>query len=164
MRLGRWQLPIGEIIRFCFVGVANTAVYYAFYRLFLLALPYVVAHLLAWAISFVFSFYMNCWFTYRVKPTWGRFVMFPTSAITNVAFTTFGTVFLVESLHISEKLAPLIAGVLAIPVTFAVTRWALKGRGSQLVAGSSTPDEPLADPQDPTSDDASDSTGPLTAR
>lgn len=129
------RLPIGELFRFGLVGVANTAVYYACYRLGLLTLPYVVAHLIAWAISFVFSFYMNCWFTYRVKPTWRRFVMFPASAIANVSFTTFGTVLMVEWLSISEKWAPLIAGILAIPVTFTVTRWALKGAGSTALDG-----------------------------
>lgn len=128
MRRVLQRLPVGELLRFALVGLANTVVYYVFYRLGLLALPYLAAHLIAWAISFVFSFYLNCWFTYRVRPTWKRFAMFPASAATNVGFSTFGTVLLVEWVGISEKVAPLIAGILAIPVTFLVSRWALKGK------------------------------------
>lgn len=115
----------GEVIRFGIVGVANTAVYYGCYLLLLQVLPYLAAHLIAWPVSVVFSFFMNSWFTYRVKPTLRRFLAFPLSVLVNLGFTTFGTVFLIETVHVDERWAPLIAGVLAIPLTFAVTRFVL---------------------------------------
>ncbi|GEM_PF-676909 len=110
-----------RLVRFGLVGVANTAVYYAFYRLGLLLLPYLAAHLVAWLVSVLFSFLMNCWFTYRVPPTWKRLLAFPASTLVNLAFTTVGSMVLVESLGFDERYATVLMGILAIPFTFAVT-------------------------------------------
>ncbi|MGA4506392.1 YfhO family protein [Propionibacteriaceae bacterium G1746] len=119
---------VGQVIRFGIVGVTNTLVYYAFYRLLLLALPYLGAHLIAWALSVVFSFFANCWFTYRVRPTWRRFIAFPATTLVNVAFTTFGSVILVSLFSADVRYVTLAMGILAIPFTFLVTRMVLVGR------------------------------------
>ncbi|GAB2483185.1 GtrA family protein [Luteococcus sediminum] len=112
---------MARLVRFGMVGVANTAVYYLCYRLALLLMVYLAAHLLAWVLSVLFSFLMNCWFTYRVRPTWRRLLAFPASTLVNLAFTTFGSVLLVERLGVDERYATLAMGILAIPFTFAVT-------------------------------------------
>ncbi|WP_394274854.1 GtrA family protein [Luteococcus sp.] len=112
---------MARLVRFGMVGVANTAVYYLCYRLALLLMVYLAAHLLAWVLSVLFSFLMNCWFTYRVRPTWRRLLAFPASTLVNLAFTTLGSVLLVERLGVDERYATLAMGILAIPFTFAVT-------------------------------------------
>ncbi|MCV7606511.1 GtrA family protein [Micrococcus luteus] len=114
------RLP--SLLRFGLVGVLNTGVYYLCYRLLLLALPYLAAHLIAWAISVVFSFFVNSWFTFRTRPTWRKFMAYPLTTLANVAFTTFGSVVLVEWAHVDERYATVIMGILAIPVTFTLTR------------------------------------------
>lgn len=113
------------LIKFALVGVVNTLVYYALYRLFLIAAPYLLAHVAAWFLSFVGSFFLNCYFTYRVRPTWKRFLRFPASAVVNVAFSTAVSYVLVSVLNGDPRWATLIAGILAIPVTFLIARWAL---------------------------------------
>lgn len=117
---------IGRLFRFGLTGVANTAVYYLFYRLFLLVLPYLAAHLISWAISVVFSFFVNCLFTYKVRPTWKRFFAFPASTLVNLVLTTVGSVVLVQALSFDKRHATLLMGIMAIPFTFAVTTWVLK--------------------------------------
>lgn len=119
---------LGQVLRFGIVGVANTAVYYACYRLFLLVLPYLPAHLIAWALSVVFSFFINCWFTFRVRPTLKRFLAFPATTLVNLLFTTVGSVILVSGLQFDERYATLIMGIIAIPFTFALTRFILRDR------------------------------------
>lgn len=119
------RVLLGEVFRFGLVGVANTAVYYGCYLLLLQVSPYWVAHLIACPISVVFSFFMNSWFTYRVRPTLRRLLAFPLSVVANLGFTTFGTVLLVEAAHVDERWAPLFAGVLALPITFMITRLVL---------------------------------------
>lgn len=115
------------LIKFGLVGVANTGVYYACYLVLLVVMPYLPAHLIAWAVSMVFSFYMNCLFTYRVKPTWRKLVSFPLASLPNVVFTTFGVVLLVETLRVPEQWAPLIAGILAVPFSYVFAKWLLVG-------------------------------------
>lgn len=119
---------LGQLMRFGLVGVANTAVYYAFYRLFLLVMPYLPAHLIAWALSVVFSFFINCWFTFKVRPTLKKFLAFPSSTLVNLLFTTVGSVILVSGIGFDERYATVLMGIIAIPFTFALTRFILRDR------------------------------------
>nr|WP_265579850.1 GtrA family protein [Streptomyces spongiae] len=96
--------------------------YYGLYLLFLLRLPYLAAHVLAFALSMTGSFFLNARFTYRIRPTWRKFLLFPLSNATNFLVTTSGVYLIVDVLHASSRLAPLVASGAAVPVTFAVSR------------------------------------------
>lgn len=115
-------------VRFLAVGVANTLVYYVVYRLLLLGLPYLPAHLLAFGVGLVFSFFANSLFTFRVRPTWRRFLLFPSTTLVNLLVVTLGTVLLVERGWVDERWATLLMTVAAVPVTFLLTRFVLTAR------------------------------------
>lgn len=110
------------LLRFLLVGVANTAVYYLLYRLLLLVLPYLPAHVLAFAGGVVFSFLANSLFTFRVRPTWRRFLAFPLTTVANFVLVTLGSVLLVEAGWSDERYATLLMTVVAVPITFVLTR------------------------------------------
>jgi putative flippase GtrA len=112
-----------QILTFAAVGVVNTATYYVLYLLFLTRLPYLAAHVLAFALSMVGSFFLNARFTYRIRPTWRKFLLFPLTNATNFVLTTAGVYVIVDVLHVGSRLAPLLASAAAIPVTFVVSRW-----------------------------------------
>ncbi len=113
---------LAEFLRFGLVGVANTAVYYVVYRLVLLMLPYLAAHVLAWLVALYFSFFLNSVFTYRVRPTWRKALLFPLSNIPNIVMTTIGVTVFVEVAHLDERIAPLVAGLIALPFTYLFAR------------------------------------------
>jgi putative flippase GtrA len=113
------------LLRFSTVGVINTLVYYACYLPLLLALPYVVAHVLAWLVATVVSFALNCRWTYGVPPTLRRALLYPFSATPNLLLTTVGVTVLVQILGVPEQWAPLIAGLAAVPLTYLTARWLL---------------------------------------
>jgi putative flippase GtrA len=112
----------GQIISFALVGVVNTATYYGLYLVFLNWLPYLGAHILAFALSMTGSFFLNARFTYRTRPTWRKFLLFPLTNATNFLITTAGVYVIVDVLHAGNRFAPLLASGAAIPVTFAVSR------------------------------------------
>ncbi|MFH8341506.1 GtrA family protein [Streptomyces sp. AM6-12] len=112
-----------QIITFAVVGVLNTAVYYGLYLLFLIRLPYLAAHVLAFALSMVGSFFLNARFTYRIRPTWRKFLLFPLTNAANFVITTAGVYVIVDVLHAGSRFAPLLASAAAIPVTFVLSRW-----------------------------------------
>ncbi len=134
-----------HMLRFAVVGVVNTGVYYGLYLLARLFVPYLVAHLIALAISMVVSFFLNCYWTFHTRPTWRKFLVFPLTNATNYVMMTVGVVVLVEWLHLDQRIAPLVAAVGAIPVTFLLSRWVLTGRpGGESGGLEAPPSEALA--------------------
>lgn len=123
------------VVRFAIVGVLNTIIYYALYLLLRELLPYLVAHVIAFVLSVVGSFFLNCYFTFRQRPTWRRFLLFPLSTLTNFVVTTVGLYLLVRYAGMNQRIAPLVAASAAIPVTFLVTRLILVGRRPAEPAG-----------------------------
>ena len=125
MRPQFWQ-----IVRFGLVGVVNTGTFYVLYLVFHPHLPYFAAFTLAFLVSMVGSFFMNTYFTYRTRPTWRKFLLFPLPNITNYLVQSGGVVALVEWLKVNDKIAPLLAAVVAIPITFVLSKLVLTSRDS----------------------------------
>ncbi|TDE15902.1 GtrA family protein [Jiangella asiatica] len=119
---------IGQALRFVVVGGVNTATYYGFYLSMREWIGYLPGHVVAFVLSTIGSFFLNTLFTYRVRPTLRRFLLFPLSTVVNFVVTTVGVVVLVEYVGLGERVAPLFAAVMAIPVTFVVARRLLVGR------------------------------------
>lgn len=121
---------LAHLLRFGVVGVLNTAVYYSLYLVFKLVMPYLVAHVIAFALAMVGSYFLNCYFTFRTRPTLRKFLLFPLSNLTNFVVSTAGLYVLVHWLSMSQQLAPLLAAAAAIPVTFLVARFVLVERSA----------------------------------
>lgn len=130
------------LIRFSLVGVLNTGIYYIAYLLLILLLPYLGAHLLAWCVAVTVSFLLNCRFTYHVQPTWKRYALFPLASLPNILATSLGVVGLVEFLHFDVRIAPLIAGVCAVPFSYLLAKMLmLKAHAPALSEGCSSSPE-----------------------
>jgi putative flippase GtrA len=114
-----------RIVRFGVVGAVNTATYYGMYLLFRLVLPYLAAHAVAFLLSMVGSFLLNCRFTFDTRPTLRKLLLFPLSNATNLVVTSTGMYVLVGLFGIDDRIAPLLAASLAIPVTFLVAQQVL---------------------------------------
>ncbi|GAA0435210.1 GtrA family protein [Lentibacillus halophilus] len=113
-------------IRFVIVGCINTLTYYTLYVLFMsLGGLYIINHSAAFVISMVGSFYWNCYFTYRTKPTLAKFFQFPLTYVVNYSVSTLSLYVLIDLLQFSEFLSPLIAAIIPIPFTFIISRFIL---------------------------------------
>ncbi|MEU2022040.1 GtrA family protein [Streptomyces sp. NPDC016469] len=111
-----------QIARFALVGAVNTGTYYGLYLLLLHRLPYIAAHVLAFVLSMIGSFFLNSYFTYRTRPTWRKFLLFPLTNAANFVITTGGVYLLVDLAGFSDRYAPPAAAAAAIPLTFVVSR------------------------------------------
>ncbi|WP_010289051.1 GtrA family protein [Kurthia massiliensis] len=113
-----------EYIKFIIVGVINTGHYYAWYVLFyaLFHWPYLVSHIGAIVLSMIGSYFLNVYFTYKEKPSWKSFLLFPITQLTNIAIQTTCMYIFVDWLHWSPYLAPIATVVISVPITFVVTR------------------------------------------
>lgn len=128
-------------VRYGMVGLANAATYYGTYLAVLAQAGYLVAHVVGLGVAMIVSFLLNCRFTFRVRPTWTRFLLYPASQAVNIVATTVGVVGLVH-LGVDERLAPLVAAVIAMPVSFMAARFLITravASPSTAAAGSPAP-------------------------
>nr|WP_317615981.1 GtrA family protein [Halobacillus halophilus] len=106
----------------------NTLNYYIVFLFLhnLLNFHYMAAHITGFLISFVISFFLNTYFTYKVKPTLKKFLQFPLTQVVNVGVSSILVFVLVDLLSLNSNIAPLIAVFFTVPVTFIVTSKILK--------------------------------------
>ncbi|HGO3895834.1 TPA: flippase GtxA [Staphylococcus aureus] len=117
-----------EILKFIIVGGINTLNYYVVYLLLLklLHIEYMISHITGFLVAFVISYYLNCYFVYRVKPTWRKFISFPITQIVNVSLQTVLLYVFVSWLNLLAEIAPFAGLVITIPITFVLSKWILK--------------------------------------
>lgn len=117
-----------EILKFIIVGGINTLNYYVVYLLLLklLHIEYMISHITGFIVAFVISYYLNCYFVYRVKPTWRKFVSFPITQIVNISLQTVLLYVFVSWLNLPAEIAPFAGLIITIPITFILSKWILK--------------------------------------
>ncbi|WP_038704893.1 GtrA family protein [Planococcus sp. PAMC 21323] len=117
-----------EFTRFIFVGVLNTLSYYSIYLILhnLFNLPYLLAHLVGFLISLNISFFLNCYVTYRIKPTLKKYLYFPLTQVVNMSVSTILIFIFVEFLKLNSNIAPFAAVLFTVPITFIVSSKILK--------------------------------------
>ncbi|HHO6668883.1 TPA: flippase GtxA [Staphylococcus aureus] len=117
-----------EILKFIIVGGINTLNYYVVYLLLLklLHIEYMIGHITGFIVAFVISYYLNCYFVYKVKPTWRKFISFPITQIVNVSLQTVLLYVFVSWLNLPAEIAPFAGLIITIPITFILSKWILK--------------------------------------
>lgn len=118
-----------EFTRFVVVGVINTLTYYSLYLVLhnLFSLPYMAAHLIGFFISLNISFFLNCYVTYKIKPTLKKYLYFPLTQVVNISVSTFLVFVFVEWLQLNSNIAPFAAVIFTVPITFVISSKILKG-------------------------------------
>ncbi|NIJ12830.1 putative flippase GtrA [Saccharomonospora amisosensis] len=117
-----------RLARYGMVGAVNTAVYYGLYQVLRPGMPYLLAHVLAIAVTIVVSYFLNCRFTFRTRPSLRTFLLFPLSQLTNFAVSTVVLYLFVDWFQVTHRIAPLVASLSAVPASFAVAQLVLAGR------------------------------------
>ncbi|ARR27100.1 TPA: flippase GtxA [Staphylococcus aureus] len=117
-----------EILKFIIVGGINTLNYYVVYLLLLklFHIEYMISHITGFIVAFVISYYLNCYFVYRVKPTWRKFISFPITQLVNVSLQTVLLYVFVSWLNLPAEIAPFAGLIITIPITFVLSKWILK--------------------------------------
>ncbi|MCI2802597.1 GtrA family protein [Staphylococcus pettenkoferi] len=127
MKLNQLHL---EIIKFVIVGGINTFNYYVVYLLLLkvLNVQYLVSHITGFIVALIISYYLNCYFVYKVQPTLRKFLQFPVTQLVNVGMQTLLLFIFVRFFHINSVIAPFAGLIITIPVTFILSKYILRDR------------------------------------
>ncbi|WP_190823347.1 GtrA family protein [Saccharopolyspora pogona] len=117
-----------ELLRFAFVGGANTAVHCTVYLALWLLVPYLLAHLVATVAATLCSYLLNCRFTFEVAPNRRTLLLFPLSNLAVIGLSTAVVAVSVAVFEVDSRLAPVAAGLVVVPVTFLLSRAVLTER------------------------------------
>lgn len=122
------QFIHSEFFRFVLVGCVNTLTYYVLYLFFLewIGFHYFAAHLIGFVLSLIVSFFLNSYYTYKVKPTLSKFIRYPLTQLANTAITSALLFLFVEVFRMNSAFAPIAALFFTVPLTFLMTGKILK--------------------------------------
>ena len=115
-----------EIMRFGVVGTTAMMIHYGIYYALLSVVQVNVAFSLGYLISFLYNFTMTSYFTFRVKPSVGRFLRFATTHATNYVLQILLLNFFILIIGMDEKTAPVPVYAISIPVNYLLVRLAIK--------------------------------------
>ena len=124
------------------VGAVNTVTFYGFYLALRPWIPYFAAYSAAFTLSMIGSFFLNTYFTYRTRPNWRKFLLFPLVNVTNYVVTSVGVFIFVEWFSMNDKIAVLVAAGTAIPFTYLLScRILTRRRRSAIPSGETVEQE-----------------------
>ena len=127
-----------EFLQFGLVGVSNTIISYLLYVVTLLLVSksgvkfdYIIANIVSWLLSVLWSFYWNNKFVFKKEEgekrnIWAAlFKTYVSYGFTGLILNNTLSVLWVSVLHISKMLAPIINLVISIPINFFMNKlWA----------------------------------------
>ena len=127
-----------EFLQFGLVGVPNTIISYLLYVVTLLLVSksgvkfdYIIANIVSWLLSVLWSFYWNNKFVFKKEEgekrnIWAAlFKTYVSYGFTGLILNNILSVLWVSVLHISKMLAPIINLVISIPINFFMNKlWA----------------------------------------
>lgn len=131
-----------EFLQFGLVGVSNTIISYLLYVVTLLLVSksgvkfdYIIANIVSWLLSVLWSFYWNNKFVFKKEEgekrnIWAAlFKTYVSYGFTGLILNNILSVLWVSVLHISKMLAPIINLVISIPINFFMNKlWAFGKR------------------------------------
>lgn len=115
-----------EFMLFGIVGSTAMAIHYGIYYVLLPFSPVNVSFSLGYFISFLYNFTMTSYFTFKVKPSVGRFFRFAASHGTNYLLQILLLNFFIHVMGLGEKMAPVPVYAISVPVNYMLVRLAMK--------------------------------------
>jgi putative flippase GtrA len=121
-----WDRPF---FRFLLAGGCNTAFSYFVYLAFIRVFAYPVAFSVSFAAGIISADLFNSLFVFRTTLSKATFVRYPFIYVGQYFLGLALLSFDVKVLGMDDRIAPLVNVIVLVPVTFALNKWILAGRG-----------------------------------
>ncbi len=125
----QWQ-SFMQFIKFCLVGVSNTAISLGIYYIFVAVNRdfYIVGNIVGFVVSVLNSYFWNSRFVFKKRDEKGKTIIKTFVAYsTNLIIGTLMLYLLVDVLNISAFIAPLINLLITIPLNYFLNKkWVMK--------------------------------------
>jgi len=111
-----------EFLRFAVVGVVATCIHYGLYYVLQKHINVNIAYTIGYLLSFVCNFYLTSYFTFRVKPSFGKlFGLGGAHAVNYLLQIVLLNIFLY--IGINKVIAPIPVYAIVVPVNFLLVRF-----------------------------------------
>ena len=130
---------VGSPFRFVFWGCINALTSYLIYVFLLLFLPYLVSYSIAYVFGVFISYFLNSKFVFKQELRLSRALRYPLVYVNQYVFGTVSTYLLVHFLRVNKLLAPILALLITIPLTFFLSRRIVTGKAGN-TSTTSPPD------------------------
>ena len=122
MTEGKEHAKLWQFLRFCVNGGVSAGIHYGVYVLAMQFIQIDIAYSLGYIVSFIYNYFMTCYWTFHARPTWMRLLGFSGSHGVNylihVVLFHFLTVWGVHHL-----VAPVLVLMVAVPTNFLILRY-----------------------------------------
>ena len=114
-----------EFLRFAVVGVVATCIHYGLYYVLQKHINVNIAYTIGYLLSFVCNFYLTSYFTFRVKPSFGKLFGLGGAHVVNyLLHIVLLNLFLY--IGVSKEFAPIPVFVIVVPLNFLLVRFVFK--------------------------------------
>ncbi|MDG6399532.1 GtrA family protein [Pseudomonas quasicaspiana] len=117
-----------RFVRFLLTGGLNTAITYAMYLLLLEFLPYLWSYSISYVCGILFAFVMSRFFVFKEHQGLKTVLFFPLIYLTQYLLGALIVWFWVKKLMLPATIAPLIAIIISLPITFILSKLAFVRR------------------------------------
>ena len=100
----------------------------ATYLALLLMLPYMLAYAISYAVGIIFSYFISTYYVFRQRFSWKPFFQFPLVFAAQLFINLLILWLAVDRFAVRQELAPLIAVIFSIPVTYFMSHAIIKKR------------------------------------
>jgi len=114
-----------EFLRFALVGVVATGIHYGIYYVMQKYINVNIAYTTGYLLSFVCNFYLTSYFTFRVKPSFGKLFGLGGAHIVNYLLHI-ALLNLFLYIGVSNEFAPLPVYAIVVPLNFLLVRFVFK--------------------------------------
>jgi putative flippase GtrA len=115
-----------EFVRFIICGAVNTAASYVIYLALLVFVSYLFAYTISYILGIFTSYYLSARFAFRQKLRLSTALQYPAVYLFQYLFGVGLLYILVDWLGVGKRMAPVIVVLLAVPLTFLMSRFVIK--------------------------------------
>lgn len=123
--IARFYTSFGSssFVRFLISGGINTGATFAVYLVLLHFVAYKLAYSIAYIFGIILAFLINRFFVFRTHRGWQSFMLFPFVYLAQYLVSMAIVWTCVDQLDLKKEVAPLIAVMITIPLTFILSRF-----------------------------------------
>lgn len=127
MTEGKRHAKLWQFMRFCVNGAVSAGIHYGVYVLAMQLIQIDIAYSVGYVVSFIYNYFMTCYWTFHARPTWMRLLGFSGSHAVNYLIHVV-LFHLLTQWGVHRLLAPVLVLMVVVPTNFLILRFVYRNK------------------------------------